>query len=58
MHDPAEPVVAVSFDLGPQTRDRIEAVLPPPPSVVHLNDLGDNQGAQALGASRAACWPG
>ena len=47
-----KPLVAVSFDLGLEAKNRIEAVLAPVARIVYLNDLDTEGRAEVLGASR------
>ncbi|MFZ2225443.1 MAG: 2-hydroxyacid dehydrogenase [Candidatus Deferrimicrobium sp.] len=53
MNEFGKPVVAVSFDLGPEARERIEAVLNPVAQVVHLKDLGPGKRTEVLRESKA-----
>ena len=44
--------MAVSFDLGPEAKERIEAVLTPVAQVVHLKDLGAGKRVELLREAR------
>lgn len=50
---PKRPLVAVSFDLGQEAKERIEGILNPVAKVVHLRDLSLEEREAALKRARA-----
>lgn len=53
VEEPKRPLVAVSFDLGQEAKEKIEAILNPVAKVVHLRDLSPEEREAALKRARA-----